>query len=233
MTDHLHHLAAAYAFNALDEQERRSFEAHYPSCDICAREVLEFQETTTHLADAEATTPPASLNRSVTAAVQTTRQVSPLLPDSVVDLDQRRRRNTPRPILLAAAAAAVVFVVGIVGTTIRSRPNQTDLLIAAPDAITTELTGSAGTVEVVWSAQRDQVLITAEGLESLEPGLAYQLWFVNGTVSPAPTFTTDENGATTTLLDVDDLDPQGWGVTIEPLAGSRQPTSEVLYSGTI
>ena len=41
MNADLHHLAAAYALDALDDIERHEFERHYPTCDICSGEVEE------------------------------------------------------------------------------------------------------------------------------------------------------------------------------------------------
>lgn len=234
MTDDLHHLAAAYALNALDDAERQAFENHYPSCEICAQEVVEFQETAALLADAEAVAPPAGLDARVMAEIARTRQVSPRVPERVVDLAERRRRRANRPLILATAAAAIVFVVGLAGALFRSQPSDLDQLVAAPDAITTELEGEDGTVEVIWSAERDQVLVTGRQLPALDPGLAYQLWFVVGDgVSPAPTFTVDEGGRALALFDVDDIDALGWGVSVEPETGSLQPTSDVIFIGTV
>ena len=41
----VHHLAAAYALDALDRHEREAFEAHYDKCDVCRSDVMEFRET--------------------------------------------------------------------------------------------------------------------------------------------------------------------------------------------
>jgi hypothetical protein len=35
------------------------------------------------------------------------------------------------------------------------------------------------------------------------------------------------------LTEIDDVEPEGWGVTIEPDGGSPQPTSDILFFGTI
>ena len=78
MTDiDVHHLAAAYALDALDDRERSAFEAHYGACEVCGTDVVEFRQTLTHVADSLATPPPASLKASVMADISTTRQISP------------------------------------------------------------------------------------------------------------------------------------------------------------
>ena len=71
MTQDLHHLAAAYALDALEPDERAAFEAHYPSCEICSREVVEFRQTAAVLAAQTATPPPADLRAAVMAEVRT------------------------------------------------------------------------------------------------------------------------------------------------------------------
>lgn len=59
MTDiDVHHLAAAYALDALDDRERSAFEAHYGACEVCGTDVVEFRQTLTHVADSLATPPP-------------------------------------------------------------------------------------------------------------------------------------------------------------------------------
>jgi anti-sigma factor RsiW len=59
----IHHLSAAYALDALDARERAAFEAHYPSCDVCRADVLDFRSTLAVVAEAEAVAPPADLRR--------------------------------------------------------------------------------------------------------------------------------------------------------------------------
>ena len=45
MTGDLHHLAGAYTLDALDDDERRAFEEHYPTCDICRAEVEDIHQS--------------------------------------------------------------------------------------------------------------------------------------------------------------------------------------------
>ena len=49
----IHHLAAASALDALDSHAA-AFEAHYPSCEVCRADVLEFRSTLAVVAEAEA-----------------------------------------------------------------------------------------------------------------------------------------------------------------------------------
>ncbi len=233
-TNHdLHHLAGAYALDALDADERRDFEAHYPTCDICKAEVQDFREIGAILAEGAEHAPPATLKTQIMTEVMQTRQVSPILPDKVIDLSERRRQKASRPILLAAAAAAVVVVFGLVSV-LRS-PSQTDaeIVLAAPDAIVTTLDGEIGSLRIVWSDELDQVAIFGNDLPNPGENMAYALWFVEADgVTPAALFDIDDD-VVRVVETVEDIDPTAWGVTIEPDTGSPQPTGEILYQGVI
>jgi len=233
MSDDLHHLAAAYALDALDPDERQAFESHYPSCEICTREVLEFRETAAALAGGVATSPPPELRAGVMEQIGRTRQLSPLPSTPVVDIAPRRRRI--RPLLLGAAAAAVLFVVGgVLGMLAGNSDGEgVDDVLAAPDAIITQLDGESGEMQLVWSPDRQQVALFASDMAEPPPDQTYQLWFLlpEGVVS-AGTFEPGEDGTVRTLLDVGDVDGDGWGVTVEPDGGLDQPTGELVLSTT-
>lgn len=233
-TNHdLHHLAGAYALDALDADERRAFEAHYPTCDICNGEVHEFREIGALLAEGAETAPRPDLKTQIMTEVMQTRQVSPILPDKVVDLSERRRQKASRPVLLAAAAAAVVVVFGLVS--ILRSPSQTDaeIILAAPDAVVTSLEGEVGSLRIVWSDELDQVAIFGNDLPAPGEDMAYALWFVEEDgVTPAALFSIDDD-VVRVVEKVEDIDPTAWGVTIEPDTGSPQPTGDILYQGVL
>lgn len=232
MTQDLHHLAAAYALDALDPGERAAFEAHYPSCEICSTEVADFRETAAVLASDVAAAPPADLKASVMAEVARTRQLSPRRSD-VVELDRARSRRRRAARAVAAVAAAAILVVGTAVVT-RSGTDEFGPLLEAADASFVTLEGEAGSIEAVWSADLDQVLVQATSLADPGDGLAYALWSLrDGRATPAGLFVPDADGSLAELLDVDDLEPAAWGVTIEPAGGSPQPTGEVLFLGDV
>ncbi len=239
MNEELHHLVGAYALDALDTDERAAFEAHLGTCELCRADLVEFRATAAEIAVATRSTPPADLKARVMAGVATTRQVSPVVPDRVVDLAERRRRNVARPRLLAAIAAAVVFVAGIAGAAslVGRSADPAGELAEAGDAIVVDLEsaeGAPGTIRVVWSPEEDRANVIGDGLADAGTDRAYALWFLNadGTVAPAGLFTPDD-GEVDVTLDLDDIDGIGWGITIEPSTGSEQPTTPVIYSGTV
>lgn len=254
MTNDLHHLAAAYALDALDDEERRAFEAHYPTCEICRQEVLDFRETAGHLASVAAVDPPEALRARVMSSIGETRQVSPIVDDStasvpppvhepvaepddsgtVVDLGERRRRRSLTMVLASAAAVLLIAIGAIVVVGSRGGSDLDDVL-AASDAVVTaldpQLDGQGGSVRLVWSATLGRVALFGDGLAASGEGLTYELWSLDGDVPvPAGLFEPDD-GAVREVLDVDDLDADGWGITIEPDGGSPQPTSDILFLG--
>jgi len=68
-THDLHHLAGAYALDALDAEERRAFEAHYPTCEICKDEVGDFRAIGAVLAEGVETAPRPELKTQINAVV--------------------------------------------------------------------------------------------------------------------------------------------------------------------
>lgn len=232
MTQDLHHLAAAYALDALEPDERAAFEAHYPSCDICATEVVEFRETAAVLAADQATAPPHQLRAAVLAEISRTRQLSPPAGGAVVDLSQRRRRAAQAALGAAAVVAILLGAIGVIRST--GGGDEFAEVVAADDALGVTLEGDQGTIEAVWSPDRDQVALLASGLEPAGQGLTYALWFfVDDAPVPAGLFAPEADGRVRAVLDIDDITGDGWGVTIEPDGGSPQPTGDVLFVGTL
>ncbi len=239
--DSVHDLAAAYALDAIDGDERARFEAHYPTCPTCRREVEEFTATATLLALSEAVEPPAALKDAVMDQVRSTRQHPPIVaePISTEPIDELAVRRGRRRLWPMAAAAAVVFVatvgIGLVLSTMSDRTVDEPfaLLLETPDVVITELDGDGGDVTVAWSPSRDEVGVRGSDLAEVDDGEAYALWLLtaDGPPVPAGLFVPDD-GEVITVGPVDDVDSVGWGITIEPEQGSEQPTSEIIFSGS-
>ncbi|MDW4906243.1 anti-sigma factor [Streptomyces sp. ADMS] len=73
----LHSLAAPYALDALEPDERRRFEKHLTRCDACAAEVRLLSEDAVRLAWSTAAPPPFAMRDRVLSAVRATPQESP------------------------------------------------------------------------------------------------------------------------------------------------------------
>jgi len=235
----VHQLAAAYALDALDERERSEFEAHYPACPVCRPEVAGYREALSQVAASVAVTPPASLKSSVMAEVGNTRQLSPLLPDSVVSLANHRQRRQRLGRILTAAAAVMLIAIGafVVG---RNSGNGDDYsaaaaaVLAMPDTRTTTLTGSgAGSFKVAWSAADGKAVIMGDGLADPGDGKAYELWTIDSQ-GPHDVRLLDKAGGSQVRRVVRvDGSPTQWAVTVEPAEGSDAPTGDIIFSGAV
>ena len=104
----MHQLAAAYALDALDERERSEFEAHYPTCSSLPSRSGRLQRGIVACRRLRRCASPASLKSKVMAEIGSTRQLSPLLPESVVSLAAHRQRRQRMARMLTVAAAALL-----------------------------------------------------------------------------------------------------------------------------
>ena len=232
MADDVHALAAAYAVDAVDPDERRRFEAHYPDCESCRTEVAGFRETVAHLGASVPAPLPAELKARVLAEVAETRQFPPITAPSA-----RARRW---PAALVAAAAAVVVVLALAGTFYARRGTPgTDAgralteVLGAPDTRTIELAGSsAGTLRVVYSLDEGKAVLVGAGLPDPGAGRTYQLWSVRGqTATSAGVFEPTSSGRVAAVVSTPSEPADIWGVTNEPAGGSPTATGAMLYQG--
>lgn len=247
MNADLHSLAGAYALDALDADERAEFESHLASCADCVAEVAEFGEVATSLAESASDVPPAHLKHSImsrlddvpqelrapadgSTPVATPRQVEP---SPVADLSERRRRKFSLPVLLAAAAAVAVIAVGAVVISADRGGSEFDDVLAASDAVVTQLDGDGGMFEVAYSAELDRVALRGDDVGDLEPGLRYALWAIaDGTPIPAGLFEPDD-GSIEAAVELADVSAQAWGITVEPVGGSDSPTLPIISLGEV
>ncbi|MBI4883974.1 MAG: anti-sigma factor [Actinobacteria bacterium] len=231
----LHHLGAAYALDALDDVERAAYESHYPTCEICSQEVLDFRSTTAALSEVSTTAPSAELKASVMQLISATRQLPPVTGRFA---PEPKRRGTA---LWAAAAALLLFVasaaflVGRAAETDDAFASQLEHVLAQPDVRMLDLpatsAATAGHLRVIWSASSNQIAILGDELPPADVGTAYELWLIDET-GPVPTRMLDsaENGVVRRILPLAGT-PDTWGVTIEPQQGSTSPTGEILFLG--
>jgi len=80
MSPDLHHLSGAYAVDALDDDERTSFEQHLAVCADCRAEVAELSAAAHSLGSLTEATPSPALRASVLAGITRARPLPPLAP---------------------------------------------------------------------------------------------------------------------------------------------------------
>ena len=108
--DAIHELTAAYALDALDEQDEREYEEHLARCPSCREELASLTEAATGLAyGVESPPPPPALRDRILEQARSERP-------NVVPL--RRPAWRSWPIAVAAAAACAAIGLGIWAATL-------------------------------------------------------------------------------------------------------------------
>lgn len=147
------------------------------------------------------------------------------------DMDQSnviplRRRIRSRWVALAAAAAVVVGGGATWQVVDQVTTSTSDEVLAAPDAQTWQATAAkGGTVRVIRSDEMGKAVLRVTGLPDPGDGKAYQAWLQDssGSMTSAGMMTTTDGEM---LLEGDVDGAAGVGLTMEPAAGSKQPTTD-------
>jgi len=238
-------LAAAYALGALAPEEARRFEAFLAGSPETQREVAEYREVAALLAlggdDAERA---PDLRARVLAGVGAETRSLP-----------RARRRAPLWLALAASLVAVAAL----GLNLRAARGElrdlrellsdTQGRLAAREATLNaifepgvqmyQLTASGDPepgIQLFYDRQRQRAIIHGFRLRQIPEDRAYQLWFIrDGQPVPSVTFKPEADGhARVEQIPV----PAGGevsaaAVTIEPEAGSSQPTLPIVLVGPL
>ncbi|MFF1416988.1 anti-sigma factor domain-containing protein [Streptomyces sp. NPDC058280] len=242
ITADLHTLTGAYALHALAPQERADFERHLEACPACSQEVRELAATAARLGQAVTVTPPPGLKQVVLRRIATERQDPPrVTPQSRPGGGAARGRALSRFALAACLAAAAAFGGVAVWQHQEARDAQRQAqasqqraealatVLAAPDAkITTGKLTDGATGTVVVSRDRDKAAFIASGMPKPPSGKVYQLWYNDGGKMRAAGLMDPVNGSDAVLMAGPVGAASGMGITVEPVGGSAQPTSDPL-----
>ena len=215
-------LATPYALHAMSDEEqanvdRRVAAAPSPVAAAFADEVRAVRETMAVVSVATATEPPAHLRTAALGAVKS----------------RDWRQLSWRTAAFVSAAAAVVVGAAAFGIGVLMRPatpsTVAEQVLAAPDVRTVSRPLANGTATVVFSRDRDAGVLVMNNVPPPSPGTVYQMWLLGakgptsaGTMStaavaPSTKATLTNLGSSTALA-----------FTVEPGAGSPQPTSAIL-----
>lgn len=244
----VHALLGAYVVDAVSDIERAAFEDHLSECEDCRAEVASLREVTATLADAEAIDPPPVLKARVMEQISRTPQLTPT-PAEPEETDApavaresgqdapataRPRRRLWAP-LTAAAATVAVAAVGVALLLPGAEPADTSamerdvmMVASAPDAHSMDL--DLGATHVVVSERMESVALMGAETPMPSDGMEYQLWLLmdDGSTMAGPTFMPDKDGEVMTMMHASLADVSSIAVTVEPMGGSSQPTSDVL-----
>ncbi len=222
-------LIPAYALGALDDDERREFEALLADDPEAQRLVAEYQSFTDLLV---LTTPARPAPTHLQADLrQRLAKPSNITPINASPAAARRVSALPTMVALAAVLAVVIGVVYMLargqGTSARDIFNQ---LAAQPDTVRVALAPQPG-FEIVAGelvTDRNQAVICMDAMPPLEADQAFQLWFAyaDSTLQSSDTFQPQPNGETCVMVPVAEASAeyQAFAVSIEPTGGSPDPT---------
>lgn len=206
----VHDLTAAYALDALDADEARTYEAHLAGCERCRSELAALGESASSLAWAvEAPVPPARLRSAILAQAAAERE-------NVVPLPVSRTRLFRATAAVAAVAACAAVAFGIWAAVLNSR---TQTRQAA--AWTVVVRGSRATISV-------------SELAAAPRGKTYEAWVIpsGGQAQPAGLFT---GGGARTVVRLTRPVPQGATIaaTVERAGGVSAPTATPLFTARV
>jgi anti-sigma-K factor RskA len=253
-------LAAAYALGALSADESRRFEAFLASSPETQREVREYREVAALLAlgpDAASSLPDGLRGRVLArVAEQTSRPLR-----TAAKGPGARPSSVGWVALAASLLLAAGLCAGLLSARGRHAAVQTELAdrkatldrtaqqlaereatlnsILEPGVELYQLTSSGDPepgIQLFWNRQRNQAIVHGFRLKPVPSGKAYQLWFIkDGAPVPSVTFKPEPDGhAKVEHVAV----PEGGAlsaaaVTVEPEAGSAQPTSPIVMVGPL
>src|ERR1700758_3922558 len=218
-------LATPYALHAMSDEERANIDrrlaaAPSPVAAAFAADVRAVRETMAVVSAAPAAEPPAHLRGAILAPIK-----------SVKTRDWHQLSWRTAAFVSAAAAIVVGAAAFGIGELMRPTPPSTvaEQVLAAPDVRTVSRPLANGTATVMFSRDRNAGVLVMNNVPPPSPGTVYQMWLLGakgptsaGTMStaavaPSTTATLTNLGSSTALA-----------FTVEPGAGSPQPTSAIL-----
>jgi anti-sigma-K factor RskA len=175
----LHDLTAAYALDALDADETKTYEAHLAQCEQCREELTSLTASATALAWAvDAPPPPAALRKRILAAATAERA-------TVVPLPIRRPWLVRTTSAVAAVAACAAVGLGIWATSLSHSVNHERTARAAdagalailsdPNAQRIPLDGGNGVVAV---GRDGEGVLVVHRLAAAPSGKTYEAWVI-------------------------------------------------------
>ena len=228
--------------DAISAPDRARFERHLVGCAECAQEIASLREATARLATAAAVPPPPSLKARVMAAAPATRQRPPG-PEPEAAVRGWRARTWPgrgrlavaAGAVAAVAAAAVVF--GVSNGSVQDQlsraqasSQQIAAVLTARDA--TMMTGAVkggGTVTIVMSHARRELVFSAADLHALPEARGYELWLIGSAGDRAVVMLPPvRHGMTGPVIAAGLRAGDHLALTAEPPGGASHPTGPMM-----
>jgi anti-sigma-K factor RskA len=204
----IHDLAAAYAVNALDPEDRWTYERHLDTCERCRNELAALREGATQLAyAAEGPEPSPELRERILRAAREER------PAAVTPI--RRRWLFPATAVAAVAATLAAIGLGLWGNSLRG-----------PEQRVVPMEGGPG--RVVISGDEASIVTCVDPAPA---GKTYEAWVIENDVPrPAGLF---RGGCDTVELARPVQSGVTVAVTLEAAGGVETPEGEILMSADV
>jgi anti-sigma-K factor RskA len=220
-----HDLLAAYALDALDDDERERFERHLEECDECSEQLALLREPVAALAyAAEGPAPPEALRGRIIEGAR----AEPRAP--VIRL---RRRNWPLAAVAGIAAAAACLAIGL-GIWANSLSNSLHQERGTREVYEQFLAGGATAKPLIgadgWLLVKDdgRAALVVCGLDDAPSAKTYEAWVISGkTPQPAGLFR-GGNGCSPVRLTERVPGNATVAVTLERAGGATSPTLPIL-----
>jgi anti-sigma-K factor RskA len=226
MSQEPHDLVAAYALDALDDEERVDFERHLADCAVCKAQLAELEEASTALAYAESVEPPPALRERILEAARAEN-------GKVVQFPRRRWLF---PATVAAAAAAAVVAIGV-GLWANSLTRDLDRERSANAGYARALQLLGGGAEVTQLADAEGGLLVAPdgeaalvvcGLQPAPQDKTYEAWVIEGEITRPAGLFRGGGGCPPVMLDKKVRPGTQVAVTLERKGGATRPTGPIL-----
>ena len=226
MSHEPHDLLAAYALDALDDEERERFERHLQDCEECTEQLALLREPVAALAyAAEGPAPPEALRGRIIESARAEPRAA------VIKL---RRRNWPLAAVAGVAAAAACLAIGLgfwahsLSSSLDRERNAKSVYerVLEAGATAKPLEGASGSLLV---ANDGQGVLVVCGLDKAPSTKTYEAWVIAGkTPQPAGLFR-GGNGCSPLVLT--QSVPKGATVaaTLEHAGGTTAPTTPILF----
>jgi anti-sigma factor RsiW len=221
----------AYALGALDDSERDEVETHVGTCTQCRGDLAQFQDTLYEAAAVGAVD--VELPRDLRTRIVLRHRGAPGLgrPTWV----EQVREFLARPIPLGVPAALVVLLIvafGIIGATRGEVDAYARALAGVVDGRVVALAPSDANPDA-----RASVVIPKQGqaylvvrLPAPPSGRAWTAWVLKPGPVAIPAGATEAGGVFTLLLNAPLGAGDGVAITLEPIAGSAQPTTQPVLA---
>lgn len=221
----------AYVLGALDESEREPISAHLSTCEQCTRDLAAFEAALYEAAAVGAINvePPRDLRTRIVLRHRGARAVG------ATDWIEQLRAFFARPVPLFVPAALVVLLLvafAVVGTSRLQSDEYANALAGVADGRVVALAPQSANPDA-----RAAIVIPARGqpylvvrLPSPPSGKAWEAWVLKPGPVAVPAGTSQAGGVFTLALTAPLGAGNGVAITLEPAAGSTQPTTQPVLA---